>query len=167
MMSVRAAKFVDIPRIVEIMAEGHARSRFASCTPDVIEAKQLLVRCIQRHGHTNYLGSMVLVSERDGVVQGFVVAILDAVYPCLKELRVTDLFFIFGDKASPRDAMQMVKQLIAWGRDNPKCVETFLSVNDAIGDWRRIGKIYERAGLEKCGAMYRLEFSRIEQEAAA
>lgn len=70
-MSVRAAKYQDIYRIVELMADAHARSRDADITTfDPIEAKQLLMRCIQRHRHMNYMGTLVMVSESKGVVEG-------------------------------------------------------------------------------------------------
>ncbi len=162
-MSVRAAQFVDIPRIVEIMADAHQRSRDAeSTTFDEIEAKQLLVRSIQRHGQTNYMGSLVLVAERDRIVRGFVIGILDLVYPCLKELKVTDLLFIIGKGSAPGDARDMVLSLIEWGRNNPKVIKLLIGVTDDVSDWTRTAKLYESAGLEQCGGLFRIEFDRAE-----
>lgn len=155
-MTVRAAQFVDIPQIVEIMTDAHARSRDAERTTfDEIEAKQLLLRCIQRHGHTNYMGSLVLVSERGGKVRGFIIGILDLVHPCLKELKVTDLLFIVSEGADPRDAYRMVRELIAWGRKNPKVIKVLLGATDDIVDWTRVGRLYETVGLEQCGGLFR------------
>ena len=162
-MSIRAALFSDIPRIVEIMADAHKRSRDAARTTfDDVEAKQLLVRCIQRHGQSNYMGSLVLVSTHDDLVQGFVIGILDQVYPCLKELKVTDLLFIFSEGADPRDARKMVLALIEWGRDNPKVVKVLLGITDDVTDWTRVAKLYKGLGLEQCGGLFRIEFDRTE-----
>lgn len=161
-MSVRAAQFVDIPSIVKIMERAHARSRYGRVTTfDEVEAKQLLVRCIQRHGQQNYMGSLVMVSVRANQVAGFCIGILDQVYPCLKELKATDLLFIFEEEgADPNDAQKMLLALTEWARNNPKVVEVVLGVTDAISSWRRVGKLYERAGLERCGAFYRTSFDR-------
>ncbi len=109
-MSTRAARFSDIPRIAEIMEDAHKLSRDAEVTTfDDLEAKQLLVRCIQRHGQINYMGSLVLVAERKGAVTGFVIGILDQVYPCLKELKVTDLLFIVLPDSDPRVSRKRVE----------------------------------------------------------
>lgn len=163
-MSVRTAKFADIPRITDIMADAHRRSRDGDRTTfDEQQAKQLLARSIQRHGQTNYMGSLVLVSERGGVVRGFVIGILDQVYPCLKELKVTDLLFIFDEGAEPRDAGKMIAELTRWGRNNPRVIKVLLGITDDLVDWRRAGTLYERAGLEPCGGFYRIEFDRSEQ----
>ena len=163
-MSVRAAKFIDVPRIVEIMREAHRRSRDAERTTfDEVDVKQLLLRSIQRHGHTNYMGSLVLITERDGDVKGFVIGILDLVYPGLKELKVTDLLFMVGEGADPRDAREMVLKLIEWGRNNPKVVKVLLGITDDLVEWTRVGDLYKGVGLEQCGGLFRIEFDRTEQ----
>lgn len=166
-MSVRDAKFVDIPAIVELMAEAHARSRYAGYTTfDEIEAKQLLLRCIQRHRHKNYLGSLVLVSHRGEDVTGFMVGILDQVYPALKELKATDLLIYLRDGADPRDFPEMVTALIDWARSNPKVVQVLLGVTDAIIDWKRVVPIYERACMVECGGLFRIDFDRSDEKMA-
>ncbi len=158
-MSVRAANFSDIPDIVGIMEDSHRSSRDAEITTfDDIEAKQLLARCIQRHGQNNYMGSLVLVCERKRILMGFVIGILDQVYPCIKELKVTDLLFIMLKGADPRDARDMVQHLIEWGRTNPKVIKTLLGVTDDYIDWERVGKMYEGVGLEQCGGIFRYEY---------
>ncbi len=162
-MTVRAANFSDIPDIVGIMEDSHRSSRDAELTTfDDIEAKQLLVRCIQRHRQINYMGTLVLVAERKGVVMGFVIGILDQVHPCLKELKVTDLLFIMLQGSDPRDARAMVQQLILWGRNNPKVIKILLGATDDMTDWERVGKMYEGVGLEQCGGFFRHEYDRNE-----
>lgn len=160
-MAVRAAKFADIPAIVEIYRQGHGRSIYAGKTTfDVQEAKQMMVRSIQRHGHENNGGTLVLVSETDGMVKGFIIGMLDNVYPCVKELMATDLLFIMGEDADASDARKMIKCLLAWAEGNQKVIEVHLGVTSAIGDWQRTAKFYERLGLSQCGAMFRRGFDR-------
>lgn len=160
-MSVRSAKFQDIPALVAVWADGHARSRYAdTATLDRDEAKGYLMQAIQRHGHRNQGGSLVLVAETDGVIEGFVIGLLDAVYPAMKELRATDLLFICSERVAARDPRTMVQQIIAWAEDNPKVIEVLLGVTDAIGDWSRTAKLYERMGLTQCGGMFRRGLER-------
>ncbi len=167
-MSVRAAKFVDITQIVEIMADAHKRSRDAKRTTfDPIDAKQLLLRSIQRHGHMNYMGSLVLVAEYHGKVRGFIIGIVDLVLPGLKEYKVTDLLFIVGKGAAPGDAKDMVLAVIEWGRKNPRVIKILMGATDDIVDWTRVGKMYESVGLSQCGGFFRMEFAPAELQAVA
>jgi hypothetical protein len=160
-MAVRAAKFTDIPQMVLLLEEGYRRSIYAGkATFDVLEAKRLIATALQRHGHTNLNGSLVIVSEAAGIVDGLLIGILDNVYPCLKELVATDLLFIQSEHANPRDGILMLKNLIAWAEANPKVIEIHLGVASTVGDWERTAQLYERLGLERCGAMFRKEFDR-------
>lgn len=160
-MTVRPAKFVDIPFMALLLEDSFYRSIYADkATFDILEAKQLIVRAINRHGHTNYGGSLVLVSETAGTVDGLLIGILDNVYPCLKELVATDLLFVQAEHANPRDGVLMLKNLIAWAEKNPKVIELHVGVASTVGDWERTAKLYEQVGLERCGAMFRKEFDR-------
>lgn len=166
-MTVRVANFQDIPAIVDFMRASHARSRDAEITTfDEIEAKQLLVRCMQRHGHQNYMGAMVLVSETDAGLQGFVIGIIDQVYPCLKEFKVTDLLFIMGPDAPKRDAMRMIDSLLKWAENNPKVIKVLLGATDDLADWLSVSRFYEHAGLTQCGGLFRIDFDRRMAEAS-
>ena len=51
-MTVRAAKFTDIPRITDLLVEAHGRSRLADsdCKVDMAYTKAMLMRLMQRHG---------------------------------------------------------------------------------------------------------------------
>lgn len=161
-MAVREAKFQDVPGITRVTQAAHRRSIYAeNCTFDEQGFKQLVLQSMHRHGHKNIGGSLVLVSEDDdGNVVGFLMGVLDCVYPGLKELMATDLLFIMEKGASPADAAKMLKQLVGWAEDNPKVVEVHLGVNNAIGNWERTAKLYNRLGLTQCGAMFRREFER-------
>lgn len=166
-MTVRVANFADIPQIVEIMRRGHERSRYYELTDfNEIESKQLLVRTIQRHGHMNYMGTMVLVSETDESIRGFMIGIIDEVHPGLTGYKVTDLLIIFDEGADPRDFPKMVEAMVAWGQQNPKVVEVFLGIHDAIVDWNLITPIYQKAGLKQCGGMFRATFDRRTEQKA-
>lgn len=159
-MSVREANFVDTAHLAELYEQAYRRSIYAEYTFDTIEAKRLFARAIHRHGQMNNGASLVLVSERNGLIEGFLVGLLDSVYPCAKELMATDLLFLFSEGADPWDAKVMLKRLISWAEANPKVIEVRLGVTDAMGDYERTAKLYERLGLERAGALFRRGFSR-------
>lgn len=160
-MAIRDACFIDIPRLAELAVEFWQRSIYAhNTTLDVIEFKQLMARALHRNGHQNEGGSLVLVAEKGGQIEGFLVGLLDRVYPCLNKLMATDLLFILSERVDGRDAAKMLKRLMAWAESNPKVIEVHLGVTSAIGDWQRTAKLYERLGLEQHGAMFRREFDR-------
>jgi len=168
-MTVRKANFVDIPAIVALGAKAHEDSVYGPITIyDTEMAKQLCARSMQRHGHKNYGGTLVLVSEVDGDVKGFIIAILDQVYPCVEDLSVTDLIFTGAEDMPPRDAIRIIDKVIAWGEANEKVIEIHMGVTDAITgkDWERVGKLYEHRGLARCGGMYRRIIDRNQQEVA-
>lgn len=157
---IRSGRHQDIPAIAGLMRDAHQRSVYAeTCTFDERESKQLVAQSLQRHGHQNYGGTMVLVSEHDGEVRGFCIGFLDHVYPGLKELAATDLLFLMGPRA-PLDAWRMLRILVRWAEKNPKVVEVHLGVTDALVDWRRSKRLYQRLGLEECGAMMCRRFER-------
>lgn len=157
---IRSAKYVDIPRLVEIIESQHGKTYYAHNTAiDPVMAKQFLVQCIQRHGHINYGGCLVLVSEKAGIVEGFIIGVLDQIYPVSPALRATDLFFLLTDQAPKTDAVKMIKRVVAWGESCPKVVEVFLGVSDVLGDWLNTAKLYETLGLHQCGGLFRRELS--------
>lgn len=160
-MTVREAKFVDIPDIVKVMERAHQRSIYAeTATFDEQEAKQMLARALQRHGHKNLGGSLVLVSQVNGEIRGFMLSVLDSVYPCLKELVATDLLFIIEKGAGPYDAAIMLKLLMSWAQSNERVIEVRLAVTSAINDHERTAKLYERLPVERCGAIFRRGYDR-------
>lgn len=164
-MTVRAAKFADIPAMIAVMQRAQSRSEFARCTFDREEARQTLANGLNRHGHTNRGGGLILVSETDGRVRGFILGLLDSVYPFLKELRATDLLFILDEDADPRDALRMVKELKAWALQAPKVIKVELGATNAIGDWERTAKLYAREGFTQYGGIFQMTIDRSTQEA--
>lgn len=160
-MSVRDAKFVDVPAMVRVLEDAYHRSIYAGkATFDPDGAKRLFAQAVQRHGHTNCGGSLVQVSEKDGEIEGFLIGVLDIVYPGLLEFMATDLLFYMTERADPRDASRMVKGLIAWAEANPRVIEIHLGLPNVVGNSERTAKLYERLGLERCGAMFRRGFER-------
>ena len=153
---IRDAKFSDVPRIAEILENAHRDSIYADRAAfDAKEAKALTVQALQRHGHKTAGGSLVLVAEKDGVVEGFIIGCLERVYHVLDKFLATDMWFFCTKKADARDPLRLLKAFVAWAESHPKVITIRMGITNAMGDdWRRAGKLYQRAGFVEAGAMY-------------
>lgn len=153
---IRPAKFADVPRIAELLEEAYGGSIYADRAAfDVKTAKALLVQALHRHGHKTAGGSLVMVGEKGGVVEGFIVGAVERVYHVLDRFMATDMWFVCSKRADPRDASRMLKAFVEWAESNPKVIEIRMGITNAMGDgWRKAGKLYERAGFVEAGGMY-------------
>lgn len=155
-MAVRAAKFGDIPRLYELMEEMYSKSVYVGRDEiDTKHAKALLVNAIQRHGGKYEGSALVMVSETNGKVQGFIIGYLDRIYLIGRKLRATDMFFYQSEQASPKDAFALVRSVIEWAASNDQVIEIDMAATNAVGDHRRTGKLLQRFGLIECGTIYK------------
>jgi hypothetical protein len=159
---IRVARFADVPRLVELLAEMRAGSIYADRADiDQKAAKSLLVSSIQRHGGRHAGSTLVLVAENEAQVEGFVIGLLDRVYGIGDKLTATDIITYASPRADAHDAMRLVNALVAWAKAIPKCIEVRLGANDVMGgDWQRTARLYERAGMSQVGSIHEMRFER-------
>lgn len=158
---IRPAKNVDIPRLVELVQEMWKKSSYVDVVEiDEVATHRLFAQFIQRNNFTNDGGTLVMVSEKNGKVEGFFVGLLDRVYHVSKQLMAVDVFLYLTDEAPRIDANNLIDAYLSWATHNPKVVEVKASWTDAIVGADRIEKLYGRKGFRKCGAIYQ----RIERE---
>lgn len=152
---IRQGQFADIPALTLLLEEAHAASIYADRTTfNRQEAKGLFSRAMQRHGHQTGGGSFVMVAEADSAVEGFIVGYLERCYHVLDGLMATDLFFICSERAHARSAGALLDAFMAWAEGNKRVIEIRMGVTNAIGDWKRAGKMYQRRGFEQSGALW-------------
>ncbi len=151
-MSVRKAKFGDIPRVAALMREMYERSIYRDdCDFDEKATKALLVRGIQRHGGGQDGSSFVFVAERAGLVQGFIIAALSRLYGIGTKLSAADTHFYVCAGAHARDAFKLIRAYETWATENPEVIEINLCATDAVGDFQRTEKLYQRMGFKPFG----------------
>jgi hypothetical protein len=156
---IRDAKNVDIPSIVDLLRGIHRRSHYAD-TAALEESilKQLLVRAIQRHKHTNEGGFFVQVSVDDlDMVHGLVLGVLERSYIILNRLRATDVFWVADRLVDPRDPKQLMRNMVDWAWSSPYCIEVQCAVTGVIDTNRKGGKVLSRIGMQRYGEVYRME----------
>lgn len=160
-MSIRAAKFADIMRMVEILEEAHKGSVYAKrCGVCRKSAKDLLSSAIQRNGHTTAGGTLVAVAETDGRIEGFILAALDQVYHIGDKLSATDLFWICTDQVHPKDPWKLYRAMERWARKNPNVIEIVSGATDVVAPHTRTETLLLRNGYRRFGGIYRKEIAR-------
>jgi len=165
-MSLRPARMIDTPRLVELLIESHAGSRYAGVVDvDAAYARKLIAQFIQRSPGSHDGGTMVAVVEDEGKIVGFVAGILDRVYHIGTKLAANDVFLVTTKGAPARAARQLMAAYITWAQGVPDCAELRMSWTDALPSGERIHKAYERMGFRHCGGIYTRDVERAEEAA--
>ncbi len=151
-MTVRLAKFGDIPRLTELCVEMYGRSIYQDiCAIDEKAAKAMFMRAIQRQGGKHEGSTLVPVAERDDVVEGFMVAVLTRIFGIGDALAASDTHFYVSSRAHARDAFLMIDAFEEWAL--PVAVELDLCAIDGVGEYQRTEKLYKRKGYVPYGAI--------------
>lgn len=153
---IRPATFGDLPRLYDLFEEMRQASVYKDCAEtDRDTLRSLLMDSVRRNGGKNNGGTLFLVHEVDGEIQGFLLGILERVYHFLNRLRATDVFLYCSDGAQMRASSLMLDRYVAWAVENPKVIEVMLSWTDAISETaERIENAYRRRGFRKCGGIW-------------
>lgn len=160
---IRAAKASDTMRVISLMQEAHAKSRYADKGEVHREAaKMLLARAVHFYGRTHDGGTLYLVSETDGEVRGFFLAVIGRVYVVGTMLEAQDVHAYMSETADKRDYLRMLNAFDAWVDGNPMVIDATLSNSDFIeGAGDQLARIYEKRGYVRTNAVFK---RRIERE---
>lgn len=148
---IRPGRAADTMAVIALMEEAKETSVYAE-VGEISEdaARSFLARCVHLHGNQAAGGTLYLVSERDGRVVGFFVAVLSRVYIVGSLLAAQDVLIYMSEAAPPRDFARCVALFDLWAESNPKVIEAKLSTSDFHGHAnRRLERIYEARGYEK------------------
>lgn len=153
---MRHATLNDCARIFELVLEMHSESKFP---PDVgvdhITARSLIMTAIQRNGGLHQGGTIVLVEEKDGAVEAFVIGILDRVYHIGNRLASNDLFLYASKRARRGASIRLFRGYVQWALSNPKVAKIMGSWTDALGpEVEKIEALYRKEGFHRIGAIW-------------
>lgn len=149
---IRPAKFGDIPRIKALATGCWRRSRYADEPMSERRFKEICVSSISEEA------ACLLVAEVDGVVEGFLIGIIDWIYVFGKNRYATDIMIYVSSKG--RGAFRsMIKTFIHWAACLPEKYRVrhiWLASTDAVSDPERTRKMYERLGLRRIGNIFEM-----------
>lgn len=154
---MRPARFIDTPRIVELLVEQHQSSRYAAVTDvDVDYTKRMVGQMIQRHGGIHDGATCCYVIENDeGIVEAFIFGMLDRVYEIGTALVAWDKFLVCSPRAPSTAMMRLLNGYLEWADNNPKVIEIGGSWTDVLPTGERMDSVFTRKGFTRCGAIYR------------
>ena len=158
---LRRATFSDLPRLLELMVETHARSKYADrgISLDQTVARTILQAALSRNGMQMETAMLLNVVVKDGEVEGFMIGVLQRVHSVCNRLEAQDMWLSCSERA-PRGAMQkLIDAYIEWADTNPKVAEISLSWTDVVKgvDGDALGKVYQRKGFTRAGEIWKRE----------
>ncbi len=156
-MVIRPAKMGDLPAVFDLMAEMHARSKYADqgIGMEPVAAKALLMQSIQRHGGGNDGSTYFVVAEEDGKITAFMIGILQRCYLICDRLEAMDVFLYASKDAGARIAPMLIDSYARWADACTKVASIKISYTDALGvDGGALGRLYTRKGFTQHGAIF-------------
>lgn len=155
MASVRPAIYQDIPRLCELLKEGHADSKYAQYRLDIKNRfKPFVMESVRSGDHC------VFVSETNGQVEGYLIGMVDDLYQFLAVQYATDVLFWVSKRDDKRNFIRLLDAFREWAASHPKVVRIRYGVTDVVGDTGPVERLYERKGLRREGALFEEEIVR-------
>lgn len=153
---IRPATASDLPRLYDLLLEMQRKSKyFPDIDVDERAARSLLMTGIQRNGSLHDGGSLMLVDEKAGQVEGFIMGMLDRIYHIGSRLCANDIYLYCTESATKLAPLKLVKGYIDWAMGNPKVAKIMLSWTDALGaDGEAISRMYGGLGFHKVGEIW-------------
>jgi hypothetical protein len=148
--------YADVPAVTAILRALYGRSAYRDSGGwDERACKALLVNAVRSHGRAHQGGTLALVHETDGTVDGFIIGLLDRTYGFLSSLTATDLLFVCQPGAPAHAAMRLLYRFVAWAKSIEQVVEIRMAATEIAGeDPERVAKLYQRCNLAKCGVIH-------------
>lgn len=154
---IRPAKSSDAFAIVEIIEERYPETRYAGkVSIDAKAARQIMAQAVQRHGGTTEGATFLMVSEREEVIEAFVLGGLQRVYMIGDKLAASDYFLMGRKDCDPRAMNGLIDAYLEWALGNPRVYEVGLSWSDAVPGTSAMNAVIERRGFAMCGTTYRM-----------
>lgn len=158
---IRAAKSTDAFALVNILKERFPETRYAGrCAIDELVARRMFAQAAQRNGGTTEGATFLMVSERNGEIEAFIMGALSRIYNVFDALAASDIFLIGRKDCDPRAMNRLIDQYLAWADGNPKVLEVSLSWADSIPGNETIMAAYGRRGFALCAQTFRRDTLR-------
>ena len=153
---IRKATLADLPGMRACAERCHAKSVYADVPPDIAAFAHTIGQCI-----SNAFG-FAMVATHDGEITGIM---LGGALPLWfsRKRYATD---IITYAETPGDGFRMIKAFMKWAWSMPSVIEITLAQSSGM-DVERTGRLYERLGLQRVGALFTAVREPVAEEMAA
>ena len=156
-MIIRPAKFVDIPKIVELLGTATSESKYATTAPlNREQAKRVLVECIGVQADKPG-SAMCFIAERDGELIGIFLGVVRMLYECLDALMISNLVWYVTKDAGGRAALRLFDAFNEWADQAPGHKIYRYGLTDAFKEPELMAKLMARRGYRQSGVLMEKE----------
>lgn len=161
-MTIRDWTLIDTMPVIALIEAAQKRSIYADVSDvDAEYTRRFLARSLHFNRNSNHGATLMLVSERDGKIEGYFFGFLDRVYQVGTKLAATDVHFYLTPDADPRDALRIVNEFCAWAESNPKVVEIRIGESNVLGEPDpRFADLLRRKAFEKGATVFTKRIDR-------
>lgn len=162
---IRPATLQDSPRIVDLMEQAFARSRYARQMGAGVDRKyalQLLHAMLMRNGFKSAEGTWCNVWVEDDKVLGYHFAIEQRIAQVGSLYEATNVHFYVGQDASPFGAIALLKSFFEWAARRDRVLEIRCDAGDLMGDEEQaaIERAYKSLGFTVAAVTLRRQMVR-------
>ncbi|UWQ30267.1 hypothetical protein [Leisingera sp. M523] len=155
MVTIRAARFADIPEITRLcrlaLEKSHYCPRFGL---DKDALKRVALECIGQHSNKPGSGRIVVADNGDQL-EALFVGFVRPLYECLSALIASNLIWYAQPGASARSAMGVLDHFTEWADRADYPVLHRYGVSDAITNHNAVGALLTRnRGFRLAGGFY-------------
>ncbi len=147
MSGIRLGDIPDMKAICDLGQELLDQSVYEGIPPDESKFKRLVAGMM---GSNN--GLVLVVVDDDDNPQGILLGMIDELF--FSRYRVVTDLAVYIRKGYREWAPRLIKRLEAWGREKPRVIGASLGISSGIGDFKRIGRMYELQGLHQVGSIH-------------
>ncbi len=155
---IRPATPADLTRLMHLYRELHERSEFKERGVELSDnlVRSLLFDGVRKHGGPHAGSMFLMVAEKDGQVEAFMLGLLQPVYGVCVQLEAQDIA-LYATKTAPKIATTLLfGSYVAWASSSPRVVDIMASWTDVAGvDGERLTKLYRRRGFRRCGEIWK------------
>ncbi len=153
---IRAATFSDIPRLVELVRQGHARSIHKDIPLLDKAVRSYIMDGIRRHGGKVDGATLFNVVEFRGQIEGMMLCVLQKLYLICDKLEAQDFWLYASNKCPAIGPSKLIDEYVRWCEGNKDVGEVKLSYTDVLGvDDKKLCRLFQRKGFAVMGGIYR------------
>ena len=147
MSGIRMGDIPDIDAIYDLGEELLAQSVYADIKPDRVKFRTLVAGLIGQN-----IGTVLVVVDDQDKPQGFLLGIVDELF-FSRQRQATDLA-VYVREGYRHLAPRLLKRFIDWAESKPRTAMITLGISSGIGNFERVGRMYENFGLAPVGGIY-------------